>query len=132
MRDNDTSLEGEVIHNETHQDSPVKKPDTTMAMVNYGLYLASFLVGFSMFVGVIIAYVYRGKGPAWLDEHYRYQIRTFWIGCVYGCIALVLTLALVGFLLFFALAAWIIIRCVIGFKALQEQRAPANVDTWLI
>lgn len=45
MRDNDTSLEGEVIHNETHQDSPVKKPDTTMAMVNYGLYLASFLVG---------------------------------------------------------------------------------------
>lgn len=132
MRDNDTSLENEVVHNDSTLAAPSKKADTTMAMVNYGLYLASFLVGFSMFVGVIIAYIYRGKGPAWLDEHYRYQIRTFWIGLLYGCIALFLTLFLIGFILFFAIAAWVIIRCVIGFKALQEQRAPTNVDTWLI
>ena len=107
-------------------------PDTTMAMVVYALYLASFVVGFTGIIGVVIAYVYRGKGPTWLDEHYRYQIRTFWIGLVYALVASLLTLVVIGFPLLIALAVWMIIRCVKGFKGLQEKRAPDNVDTWLI
>ncbi|MBR2513629.1 MAG: hypothetical protein IKE45_06345, partial [Halomonas sp.] len=93
MRDNanDAPIEGEVISNETHSEQPGKEssspPDTTMAMVIYALYLASFVVGFTSIIGVIIAYVYRGKGPAWLDEHYRYQVRTFWIGLLYASVA---------------------------------------------
>ncbi|QJQ96142.1 MULTISPECIES: DUF4870 domain-containing protein [Halomonadaceae] len=109
-----------------------KGPDTTMAMVVYGLYLASFLVGFTSLIGVVIAYLYRGKGPEWLDEHYRYQIRTFWIGLLYGFISLVLSLFGIGLLLMVALAVWLVVRCVKGFKGLQEKRAPSNVDTWLI
>ncbi|MFG6136544.1 MULTISPECIES: DUF4870 family protein [unclassified Halomonas] len=107
-------------------------PDTTMAMVVYALYLASFVVGFTGIIGVVIAYIYRGKGPSWLDEHYRYQIRTFWIGLVYALVASLLTLVVIGFPLLIALAVWMIIRCVKGFKGLQEKRAPDNVDTWLI
>ncbi|MBB3141287.1 DUF4870 family protein [Halomonas organivorans] len=107
-------------------------PDTTMAMVIYALYLASFVVGFTSLVGVVIAYVYRGKGPGWLDAHYRYQIRTFWIGLLYAAVATLLTLIVIGFPLLIALAIWLIIRCVKGFKGLQEKRAPDNVDTWLI
>jgi uncharacterized membrane protein len=107
------------------------KPDTTMAMVIYALYLASFIVGFTSIIGIVMAYVYKGKGPTWLDEHYRYQIRTFWMGLVYGIVFSILTLILIGFPLLLALAVWFIIRCVKGFKGLQEQRAPANVDTWL-
>lgn len=107
-------------------------PDTTMAMVVYALFLASFVVGFTGIIGLVIAYIYRGKGPQWLDEHYRYQIRTFWIGLVYGVIAGLLTLVVIGFPLLLALAVWMIIRCVKGFKGLQEKRAPSNVDTWLI
>lgn len=108
-----------------------KGPDTTIAMVIYGLYLASLVAGLTSLVGVVIAYVYRGKGPAWLDEHYRYQIRTFWIGLVYGTICLILSLIGIGVLLLIALAIWLIVRCVKGFKGLQEKRAPANVDSWL-
>lgn len=107
-------------------------PDTTMAMVVYALFLASFVVGFTGIIGLVIAYVYRGKGPQWLDEHYRYQIRTFWIGLAYALICLVLALIGIGFLLMLALAVWMIIRCVKGFKGLQEKRAPTNVDTWLV
>ncbi|WP_016856073.1 DUF4870 family protein [Halomonas smyrnensis] len=109
-----------------------RTPDTTMAMVVYALYLASFVVGFTGIIGVVIAYIYRGKGPSWLDEHYRYQIRTFWIGLVYALVASLLTLVVIGFPLLIALAVWMIIRCVKGFKGLQEKRAPDNVDTWLI
>lgn len=120
-------VEGNVVSEEQHY-----QPDTTMAMVIYALYLASFILGFTSIIGVVIAYVYKGKGPTWLDEHYRYQIRTFWIGLVYGTLFSLLTLILIGFPLLLALAVWLIIRCVKGFKGLQEKRAPSNIDTWLI
>ena len=107
-------------------------PDTTMAMVVYGLYLAGFVVGFTPLIGVVIAYVYKGKGPHWLDEHYRYQIRTFWMSMVYTIIALILSLVGIGLLLMVALAVWMIIRCVKGFKGLQEKRPPSNLETWLV
>ncbi|MBZ9557671.1 MULTISPECIES: DUF4870 domain-containing protein [Modicisalibacter] len=105
--------------------------DTTIATVVYALMLAGFVVGITPVIGVVIAYVYRGKGPVWLDEHYRYQIRTFWISLLYGIVALVLSLIGIGLLLLIALAVWVIVRCVKGFKGLQEKRAPSNVDTWL-
>ena len=128
MRDNtnDAPIEGQVVSEELNQ-----KPDTTMAMIIYALYLASFLVGFTSFIGVVMAYVYKGKGPVWLDEHYRYQIRTFWMGLVYGIVFSILTLIVIGFPLLLALAVWFIVRCVKGFKGLQEKRAPDNVDSWL-
>ncbi|WP_394424012.1 DUF4870 family protein [Vreelandella stevensii] len=131
MRD-DTPIEGEVVNRTDTSETPSTAPDTTMAMVIYALYLASFVVGFTSVIGVIIAYVYRGKGPVWLDEHYRYQIRTFWIGLLYGSIATLLTLILIGFPLLLAFAVWFIVRCVKGFKGLQEKRAPSNVDSWLL
>ncbi|MDR5867506.1 DUF4870 family protein [Halomonas koreensis] len=108
-------------------------PDTTMPMVVYALHLAGIITGgLTSLVGVVIAYVYRGKGPQWLDEHYRYQIRTFWIGLVYFAVSGLLTLVLIGFLTWLAAVVWLVIRCVKGFKGLQEQRAPDDVDTWLV
>ncbi|MDN3556449.1 DUF4870 family protein [Halomonas maura] len=124
--------ENQTAHRDPVVAESAPSPDTTMAMVIYALYLASFVVGFTSLVGVVIAYVYRGKGPAWLDEHYRYQIRTFWIGLLYGTVAGLLTLIVIGFPLLIALAVWLIIRCVKGFKGLQEKRAPDNPDTWLV
>jgi len=118
--------EGEIVNDAS------QAPDTTVAIVVYALYLASFVVGFTSIVGVIIAYIYRGNGPAWLDEHYRYQIRTFWIGMLYATVTIFLAFVLIGLPLMLALAVWFIVRCVKGFKGLQEKRAPSNVDSWLI
>ncbi|KPQ21406.1 DUF4870 family protein [Halomonas sp. HL-93] len=123
-------IEGEMISDNPQETQT--PPDTTMALVIYALYLASFVVGFTAVVGVVMAYVFRGKGPVWLDEHYRYQVRTFWIGLLYACIAFMLTLVLIGFPLLLALAVWLIVRCVKGFKCLHEKRAPSNVNSWLI
>ncbi|WP_311956300.1 DUF4870 family protein [Halomonas garicola] len=109
-----------------------RSPDTTMVTVVYALYLASFVVGFTSVIGVVIAYSYGGSGPTWLDEHYRYQIRTFWIGLLYASVATLLTLIVIGFPLLLALAVWFIVRCVKGFKGVQEKRAPHHVDSWLL
>ena len=48
------------------------------------------------------------------------------------CILLLLTFVLIGLPLLLALAVWLIVRCVKGFKALQEKRAPDNLEIWLI
>ncbi|WP_163649182.1 hypothetical protein [Modicisalibacter sp. 'Wilcox'] len=104
--------------------------DTTMPLVVYILLLAGFVVGITPLIGVVIAYVYRGKGPAWRDAHYRYQIRTFWIGLLYSLVAVALSLLGIGLLAMIVLAAWLIVRCVKGMMALQERRPPARVTTW--
>ncbi len=48
------------------------------------LYMLNIFLGFSVFVGVILAYVWRGDGETqeWEKTHYTYLIRTFWIGLV--------------------------------------------------
>lgn len=107
--------------------------DTTLPIVVYALFLAGIVTGgLTMLVGVVIAYVYRGQGPHWFDEHYRYQIRTFWLAVLYFAISGLLTLILIGFVTWLLAVVWLVIRCVKGIKRLQEQRAPDNVDAWLI
>lgn len=125
------------MNDNASQDSVVvesnPKPDTTIPMVIYALHLAGIVTGgLTSLVGVIIAYVYRGQGPNWLDEHYRYQIRTFWIGLVYFAASGLLTFILIGFVTWLIAVIWLVIRCVKGFKGLQEHRQPENVDTWLV
>ncbi|MBB3189931.1 DUF4870 family protein [Halomonas cerina] len=107
-------------------------PDTTLPIVVYALHLAGIITGgLTSLIAVVMAYVYRGKGPAWLDEHYRYQIRTFWIALLYFAVSGLLTLVVIGFLTWLAAVVWLVIRCVKGLKALNERRAPDDVDTWL-
>ncbi len=47
-----------------------------------GLYLLNIVLGFSVFIGLILAYVWRGEEEtlAWEQTHYTYLVRTFWIG----------------------------------------------------
>ncbi|MFI0472713.1 DUF4870 family protein [Halomonas sp. HMF6819] len=127
-------IEGEVVNERVHDEprEPAPKADTTVALVVYALYLANFFTGFTVIVGVIVSYVYHGNGPHWLDEHYRYQIRTFWIGLLYLSVASLLTLVLIGFPLLLAVAVWFIVRCVKGFKGIQEKRPPSDVNGWLL
>lgn len=48
-------------------------------------------------VGVVMAYVNRGDAPEWLRAHYRYQIRTFWIGGLCMLIGVLPSLVFIGY-----------------------------------
>ena len=96
----------------------------------YILYLASFLAGLTGLVGVVLAYVNRGTGPAWLDTHFTYQIRTFWIGLVYTIIGFVTTLVIVGWLVLLATSVWLILRCAKGMSWLDRNEAVPDPYTW--
>lgn len=112
---------------------PGRTPDTTLPIVVYALLLAGIVTGgLTALVGVVIAYVYRGEGPPWFDEHYRYQIRTFWLMVLYFAVSALLMLVMIGFVTWLLVVVWLVIRCVKGIKRLQEHRAPDNVDAWLI
>ena len=98
----------------------------------YLLYLLSFVLGLTWLVGVVFAYVNRGKSDPWLETHYTWIIRTFWISLLYSLIAAVLALVVIGFLLFIAVAIWIIVRCVIGLQKVARNEPIDNPQSWMI
>ncbi|MCG7600515.1 hypothetical protein MHM84_12005 [Halomonas sp. McH1-25] len=122
---------------ETPQEEPqeqqhARQQDITIPQVIYVLYLAGLItVNATLLVGVVMAYVYRGDAPRWLRAHYRYQIRTFWIGLVYSIAAFFLSLVAVGALAWPLLAVWLVVRCVIGLRDVRRRRSPANPYSWL-
>ena len=95
----------------------------TVATVVYALQAFGFFVGITWIVAVIIDYVKKDDAAGtWLESHYRWQIRTFWWGLLWGVIGGVLLLVLVGYLVLVANAVWIIYRIVKGWLRLAERR----------
>jgi uncharacterized membrane protein len=99
----------------------------------YILYLAGFVLGgLSMLVGLVFCYVNRGGADQVSQTHYRYAIRTFWIGLLYSLISAMLMIVGIGFLLIVAVAVWVIVRCVKGLQAASAGTPITNVETWLL
>jgi len=111
--------------------APQPPPSTTSAKIVYGLYLASLVTGVTLLIGIIMAYVNVGDAPEPVRSHYRFQIRTFWIGLLYSVISGILTMAVVGFAGFVFAGVWLIVRCVKGLKAIDRNEPYPNVSTWL-
>ncbi|TIU46536.1 MAG: hypothetical protein E5W30_18150, partial [Mesorhizobium sp.] len=96
------------------------EPGSTNALVIYILYLAGLVIGVTGIVGIVLAYINRGKAGGFVESHYTFLIRTFWIGLLYALISVVLMMLVIGFLLMFAAAVWFIARCILGLQALQR------------
>lgn len=97
------------------------KTGKTLATVVYALQAASFAVGMTLVVAVIINYVkmddVRGT---WLESHFRWQIRTFWFGLLWAVVGAITFLLLVGYLVLMADAIWVIYRIVKGWLNLND------------
>jgi uncharacterized membrane protein len=93
----------------------------TMAIVVYILQAIGFFNGITWIVAVIIDYVKKDEAAGtWLESHYRWQIRTFWWGLLWGVIGSILLLVLVGWFVLVAAGIWIIYRIVKGAIYLSE------------
>jgi uncharacterized membrane protein len=106
-------------------------PEAATAQLVYVLYLVSLAVGITGIVGVIMAYVNRTDAPDWLKTHYRLQIRTFWIGLLYGVLGLLTVILLIGFFVLAFLLIWWIVRCAKGLKYLGRGEPYPKPATWL-
>jgi uncharacterized membrane protein len=95
----------------------------TLSAVVYGLQAAGFVVGLTWIVAIVINYVKKDDvAGTWLESHFRWQIRTFWFGLLWGVIGCITVFVLIGFAVLFADAVWIIYRIVKGWLNLSENR----------
>lgn len=89
----------------------------------YGLYAASFFVGITAIVAIILNYLKReAVAGTILESHFRWQMRTFWYGMLWGVIGGILCLVLIGIPILIADSIWIIYRIVKGWLNLSENK----------
>ncbi|MCF7983467.1 MAG: hypothetical protein K9L70_03610 [Thiohalocapsa sp.] len=101
------------------------------ARIIYILYLISLVVGITGLIGVVMAYIYRADAPDWMQSHYGFLIRTFWIGLLYVIVGALLTSVAVGFLILLFWLVWLIIRCVKGLQYLERREPHPDPETWM-
>ncbi|ADZ71897.1 DUF4870 family protein [Polymorphum gilvum] len=117
-----------------HQDTDMAgfvEPGGRNVTLIYILYLVGFVIGFTSLIGLVFAYLNRGRSQGWTTSHYTFQIRTFWIALLYGLVCLVLAFIGIGFVLMILVAIWVIVRCVKGLQAASRQQPIADPQTWL-
>ncbi len=112
-------------------DKSTTQQDGGNARIIYILYLVSLVVGITALVGLVMAYVYRAEATDCIKAHYRWQIRTFWIGLLYTLSGVLLSGIGVGFLILLFALIWFIVRCVKGLQSLERREPPANPGSWL-
>jgi uncharacterized membrane protein len=91
--------------------------------------VGSFLFGWPSILAVILNYVFRSETQGtWLEPHFRWQIRTFWLALLWSlviaAVSVPLALVLVGFatwaLGFFLLGIWAAVRIARGWLRLKD------------
>jgi uncharacterized membrane protein len=105
----------------------------TMAIAVYALYLAALLsFGLAGVAGVIIAYVVRKDAPEWLQSHFTFQIRSFWIWLAASVVGGLLTFIGVGVLIVIAAALWFLVRSVAGLGQVLNSKPYPKPESWMI
>jgi uncharacterized membrane protein len=102
-----------------------------IALVVYILYLVAYAVGITALIGVIIAHIQISSADPLTASHYRFQIRTFWIGLLYIIVGTILAFVLIGFVVLLWWFIWSLVRNIKGLLALNEGRPIADPGSWM-
>ena len=93
--------------------------------------LGSFLFGWPSIIAVIINYVKRNEARGtWLDSHFTWQIRTFWLALAWAALVALVSIPLAVVLVgigtwiagMFALGVWAIYRIGRGWLRLKDHQ----------
>jgi uncharacterized membrane protein len=112
---------------------PALQDEKTLPIVVYALTLAGLITGgVTSVIAVILAYVSRKGAPDWLQSHYTFAIRTFWLSLLFGIIGGALTVIGIGIFLLAALGVWIAVRSIIGLSFLLKGQAYPTPKNWML
>ena len=108
------------------------KPGGSTAQLVYILYVVNVIIPFTSIAGVIVAYVKRDEAAGtWVESHYTWQIRTFWIGLLFTFIGIItIFLYFIGLFILLATIVWYIARIVIGWQRLSKRETVRNPTSW--
>ncbi|HBG46257.1 MAG TPA: hypothetical protein DDW94_04615 [Deltaproteobacteria bacterium] len=95
-----------------------------IAAVVYALQAVGLFIGITYIAAVIVNYVKDAdvKGT-WIESHFRWQKRTFWLSLLWAVTGALTYLLLIGYFILLADAVWVIYRIVKGAFYLKENRA---------
>ena len=110
---------------------PEVPASTSIPKLIYILFLGNILIPFLSIIAVVMAYVNKSDAPHWLQTHYQFQIRTFWIGFLYFFVGASLATVIIGYLIILFAVIWLIVRCVKGVKYLDARQAHPNPTGWM-
>lgn len=106
------------------RDAPREAGAKNTVQLVYILQAAGFFIGITWIAGVIVNYVKRDEASGtWLDSHFRWQIRTFWFGLLWGVIGALLSIIVIGIAVVAAVYLWMIYRVVKGWVEFSAGRA---------
>lgn len=94
-----------------------------LALAVYALQAVGFLIGLSWIVGVVIDYLkIDAVRNTWLETHFNWQLRTFWIGLAGMIVAWALMIVKIGYLVALGVTVWAIYRVAKGWLALNDRK----------
>ena len=104
-----------------------KKVESTkkVVFVVYLLYALSYLFGVTYLIGLIIAYVKRGDtGEAWIEDHFSWQINTFWVTLILSILGVATMFIGIGWFVLVGSAIWNIYRIIKGCLRYNDGISP--------
>ncbi len=112
----------------THAIYALHAASLAIGIIGAASIVGAFLFGVPSIIAVVLNYVRRGDvRGTWLESHFRWQIRTFWLAMMWAVIGVVLLATIILFWLSFAIwgvvAIWVIYRVIRGWMNLREERA---------
>jgi uncharacterized membrane protein len=101
----------------------IERSAKSLTTLIYVLYAASFLVGITAIVAIIMNYIKKGDvAGTFLESHFRWQIRTFWFGLLWSVVGGLLMVVVIGWAVIAANFVWLIYRIVKGFLRLNDNK----------
>lgn len=99
------------------------KSAKTLTTIIYALYAASYFVGITAIVAIVINYIKKEDvAGTFLESHFRWQIRTFWFGLLWGALGGLTALIVIGWAVLIADGIWMIYRLVKGWLRLTDNK----------
>ena len=93
------------------------------AQLVYILQAIGFFIGITWIAAVVVNYVKQDEvRGSWLESHFRWQMRTFWFGLLWGVIGALTSFILIGFAILAANFVWLIYRVVKGWLDLSGNK----------
>jgi len=111
---------------------PALQDDKTMPIIVYACYIAGWVTGISPVIGVILAYVSKAAAPEWLQSHYVFAIRTFWLSLLFGLIGVLTLIIGIGALILIAVGVWVTVRSIVGLSWLLKGQAYPTPRNWML
>ncbi len=89
--------------------------------------VGAFVFGWPSIIAVIINFVTRSRvRDTWLESHWRWQMRTFWYALLWGLLAALLAITIIGLVVavpaVVITGVWVLYRVVRGWLVLLNRR----------